>query len=178
MLTQSWDEALLSRTAAEIRRLRKEQGLSAQKVADRTSELGQTVSRTTVADIENGRRKYISVVELLLLAAALNTTPVALLYPGPYAEGVEVEVLPNAPVIASEAAQWFGGNLPNPPAWADTDTYETNMRDISSAFADRQRQLMKQLDDIKQTVVSSQESIARWAEDMKRRIEEGQADGG
>lgn len=162
MRTQSWDEALLARTAEEIRRLRKQQGLSAQKVADRTGELGQTVSRTTVADIENGRRKYISVAELLLLAAALNTTPAALVYPGPYTD--EVEVLPGAELPEGLAAQWFGGDLPAPPPWADSDAYKTNRKLIASVFADRQQQLLAQIEEIRKTFEETTLRIEQLAE--------------
>ena len=142
-----------------MRRLRKEQGMSAQKLSDRTGELGQTVSRTTVADIENGRRKYVTVAELLLLAAALNTTPVALVYPGP--SNGDTEVLPHAELPEAQATEWFGGNLATPPPWADPHAYAKNRESIVAAYADSQRVLLEQLEEIKQ-FVKFQSRRHRW----------------
>lgn len=57
---------------------------SAQWLADKTGELGYQVSRTTISDLENGRRRYVTTAELVVLALALDTAPIALMYPGPY----------------------------------------------------------------------------------------------
>lgn len=77
------------------------------RFSDRTDELGQRVSRSTISEIETGRRKSITVTDLILLAAALNTTPVALVYPGPYME--PTRFTPNQEVPEIWAAQWFSG---------------------------------------------------------------------
>lgn len=108
MSTQSFDEALVSRIAPEVRRLRSEKKLSAQKLADRTEEIGFCVSRATITEIEIGRRKYISIGELLVLAAALDVSLLDLVFPG-YAD-TEVEVLPGVFVAKSDTLENFGGS--------------------------------------------------------------------
>ncbi len=47
-----------------------------------------------------------------MLARALNTSPTALMFPGPYYE--MVEVLPGLEVQELRAAQWFSGLLSGP----------------------------------------------------------------
>lgn len=107
MSPQDWAEEQASRIAGEVRRLRKEQGLSAQSLADLTAERGYTVTRAVIADLENGRRKYVTTAELVVLAQALNTAPIALMYPGPYEESVEYR--PGVRRAAIFAVQWFSG---------------------------------------------------------------------
>jgi transcriptional regulator with XRE-family HTH domain len=108
--TQPWARGQTARIAQEIRRLRKPH--SAQWLAGRTAELGHPLTRAQITDLENGRRKHLTVSELTMLARALNTAPVALLHPGPY-DGI-VEVLPGIEVSEMRAAQWFSGLLSGP----------------------------------------------------------------
>ena len=102
---EDWGAELTKRIGDEIRRLRGDR--SGQWLSDRTEQLGQRVSRSTISEIETGRRKSITVSDLILLAAALDTTPVALVYPGPYRD--LVRFTPNQEVPQIWAAQWFSG---------------------------------------------------------------------
>lgn len=104
---RDWGEEQAHRTALEVRRLRGKR--TAQWLADRTEVLGYPLSRAVISDLEVGRRRYITTAELTVLAAALSTAPVNLVYPGPY--GDEVRVLPNESVTELIAAQWFSGLL-------------------------------------------------------------------
>ena len=68
-----------------------------------------------IAKLDSGHRgNVLSVPELLVLAAALDIAPTALLYPGPYEQ--ETELLPDVRWTEIEAAEWFSGTLdrPNP----------------------------------------------------------------
>lgn len=57
-------------------------GWSARQLAERCADLGGAVlNRPTIANIEAGRRGYVSVEELLTLAKALDVTPLDLLIP-------------------------------------------------------------------------------------------------
>lgn len=141
--------------------------MSAQKVSDRTADLGQTVSRSTIADIENGRRRYITVAELLLLAYALNTTPVALTYPGPY-DGT-VEVLPDTRLPALAAARWFGGTLAKPPDWTDGDAYDRNRRDLKSVLEDVEQKMASELASIRDVLATTNVSIEKLAQASRSR---------
>ncbi len=80
---------------------------SAQWLSDRTNELGHLIPRTTIADIENGRRKYVSTAELSVLAWALAVPPVRLLYPA-LPDG-DTEIIPGESASADYAMTWFSG---------------------------------------------------------------------
>lgn len=90
-----------------MQRLRKAAGLTAQHLGDRTEQLGLKMTRQAISDLENGRRRYVTTAELAILAAALNTSPVGLVYPGPYQTAVEL--LPGLELDNFSAAQWFSG---------------------------------------------------------------------
>lgn len=78
--------------------------------------------------LENGRRAWVGVAELAVLARALNTAPVALLYPDRCAE--EVEMLPGLVTTGPFALQWFSGFIDGParaPASDDGAEYTHNM---------------------------------------------------
>src|ERR1700758_3392227 len=104
---RTWAEGQTARIGDEVFQLRKRQKLTAQQLADRTRELGLHVKRTAITDLEIGRRKHLTVAELTVLARALNTSPVALMFPGPYYG--KVEVLPGVEASEIRAVQWFSG---------------------------------------------------------------------
>lgn len=65
------------------------------------------VSRSAISELESGKRRSISVAELLVLAAALDQPPALLLFP-PYPDG-HVRPVPGAEVTAYDAVEWVGG---------------------------------------------------------------------
>ncbi len=134
MSPQNWAEEQAARIAAEVKRLRGVQRRSAQWIADRTAELGYTVTRPVIADLESGRRKYVTTAELMVLARALNTTPIALLYPAPLS-GNSIEVLPNVNGSKTFALQWFSGEVetPSPEVCDDPDRYRDNLAPVEAA---------------------------------------------
>jgi hypothetical protein len=113
---KDWGEEQGLRIAQAIRRLRGSR--SAQWVANRTTELGHTVSRSVIADLENGRRRYVTTAELIVLAAALNTVPLALLFPS--AEEM-LEILPGNEMTGAAAVGWFTGTTSATPAGVTRD---------------------------------------------------------
>ncbi len=125
-----WGEAHAHRVSEEIRRLRGSR--SAQWLAGRTAELGHPVSRSVITDIENGRRRYITVSELLVIAAALDTAPIALLYPGPY-DDETAEVLPHVNATELQAVQWFSGEDEPSLLSADQQQFDRNMKRLRIA---------------------------------------------
>lgn len=77
-----WSESLVTRIAGAIRTRRQQLGLSVQEVADRTAELGHPLNRSTLSDLENGRRKdRLLIGDALALAHVLRMPVGALLYP-------------------------------------------------------------------------------------------------
>lgn len=110
MTQQEWQQAQVDRVGDAVKALRGDR--SAQWLSDVTDELGYRVGRSTISDIENGRRKYIAVHELLMLAAALGTSPAALLTFGSVPDG-ELELLPVRNTSGIDAADWIGGGRLN-----------------------------------------------------------------
>lgn len=64
----------------QVRRLRRERGMSAAQLAAAVAARGVPCRRGTIATLEIGRREHIRVDELLAFAAALEV-PVSLLIP-------------------------------------------------------------------------------------------------
>jgi transcriptional regulator with XRE-family HTH domain len=120
-----------------VRRLRTDQDKSAQQIADRCSELGMpSLTRSVIADMENGRRLWVSVAELMVLARALNTAPIALLYPAPTT--AEAEMLPGVKTDGTFAMQWFCGFIEGHDSAAvvacdDRKVYSRNLRRVQLA---------------------------------------------
>jgi transcriptional regulator with XRE-family HTH domain len=98
-----------------IAHFRRSSGLTAQELADRCAALGlPSISRVVIAKLETGKREAVSTAELLVLAAALRTAPVVLLFPLLLED--TTEVLPGVRVHPSQAIRWFSGLSPNPDA--------------------------------------------------------------
>jgi transcriptional regulator with XRE-family HTH domain len=162
MSPQSWPEEQAARIAQEVRRLRRANGRSAQQLADQTTKIGYTVSRAVIADLENGRRRYVTTAELVVLAAALNTAPIALLYPPPLFD-TEVEVLPGVEVKKLAAMQEFSFDYENRnESWirgelrlddAAMDEFWRNIEPL------RRARMVRQLEGERQVYV---ESLADW----------------
>ena len=63
-----------------MRQLRREQGMSAQRLAERCAELGHPeINRDRIASLETRRRRPLTVTELFILSVALNVAPVHVL---------------------------------------------------------------------------------------------------
>lgn len=111
-MSKEWAVDHAARIAAEVKRLRGSR--SGQWLSDRTAELGYRVSRTTISELENGRRRYVTTAEIAVLAEALETAPIALIYPPRY--DTPVERLPGVKTEKLSAVEWFCGTdsrLPN-----------------------------------------------------------------
>jgi hypothetical protein len=85
----------------------------------------------------------LSVPELLVLAAALDIAPTALLYPGPCEQ--ETELVPRVSWTEIEAAEWFSGNLDrsNPVPGSNLYQYRQNMKRLRNARRLREREERK-----------------------------------
>lgn len=118
-----WHRMTARRIGEAVAARRKELGLTAQQLAERCRELGAPIHRTTITKIENGRPRF-DLGELILLAAALSTSPVVLVYPGPY--DTETNVLPRQLAMEFDAAQWFSGRGYYRPIDADEPDVEEN----------------------------------------------------
>nr|WP_212911701.1 helix-turn-helix transcriptional regulator [Streptomyces sp. TS71-3] len=81
-----WADRIKANVAGEIRRRRKEMGWSAQDLADQCERLGHPIPRNVIANMESGRRASLPLVDVMVLAAALKTYPICLIFPVGYVE--------------------------------------------------------------------------------------------
>lgn len=140
---EQWAQRIAATVGKRVRELRSatDVKLSAQALSDRTTELGYTVTRTVIADMESGRRKQVLVPELLALAAALEVPP-SLLLLEEFPDG-GVEVLPDRVVDGVTALAWIAGTAPLPdPA---PDTREKFVELVQLATERQQKALTSQL---------------------------------
>ncbi|WP_329119321.1 helix-turn-helix domain-containing protein [Streptomyces sp. NBC_01465] len=101
-----WTDHVMATVAAEVRRRRKELRMSAQDLAERCEELGHPIPRNVIANMESGRRSNLPLVDVMVLAKALRTNPICLIYPIGYIP--EVQRLPYEDRIAPwNAMTWF-----------------------------------------------------------------------
>src|SRR5271166_3235178 len=84
MQDAGWPARMARLVAGEVRRYRERQQprMSARQLSDRTGELGMLIPRSVLANLESGRRENVSVAEIVVLAAALNVSPIELMCPG------------------------------------------------------------------------------------------------
>lgn len=97
--------------AGEVRRYRERQQprMSAQQLSDRTGELSMLIPRSVLANLESGRRETVSVAEVVVLAAALNVSPIELMCPA--GSGQHAEILPGRLLDWPETMRWITGKL-------------------------------------------------------------------
>lgn len=101
-----WASALVKRVGLAIKAAR--HGRSAAWLSDRTAELGYRISPTVIAKLDSGHRgTVLGVAELLILAAALDVPPLALLFPDLPAG--RVETLPGQRMSSMDAYLWATG---------------------------------------------------------------------
>jgi hypothetical protein len=137
------------------------------------------VPRTTISELENGKRKYVSTTELAILARALDTAPVALLYPPPY-QG-EIEVLPGQSSTSWSAAEWFSGMSDSAQRVALADDSEAYARNLAppraaariSELTTRKQRLMDALVDADEAVQAAMLDAIHGVRDDIDRLNNG-----
>ncbi|MEU6001622.1 helix-turn-helix transcriptional regulator [Streptomyces sp. NPDC047197] len=128
-----WVDQIRFTVAAEVRRRRKELRMSAQDLADRCEEIGHSIPRNVIANMESGRRTNLPLVDVMVLAKALNTSPICLIYPVGYTEDVQRLPLEH-PTSALEALSWFTGEKPELGAQDDILRYFRSHRAAEERF--------------------------------------------
>lgn len=104
-----WANDWAVRIGSNLRNERRRCGFTAQEFADKCTELGYPISRSTVAKIESGRKRDIPVQEVLVFAKVLDVAPPDLLF-DLRTPLEEVWVLPKLIATSVEGAAWFSGN--------------------------------------------------------------------
>jgi transcriptional regulator with XRE-family HTH domain len=108
----NWADNVAKTVGKQVRRYRDLAGMSAQKMADALAELGMPIERSVLAGLENGRRKTVSVAEVIAFGKVLGIAPLALIYP--VDEDDPIEILPGQLSTPLAASKWFVGDTPFP----------------------------------------------------------------
>ena len=128
-----WSVRVTAGIGKRIAAHRKRRKMTVQAVADRCADVGLPIGRVTITKLEGGRREAITPAELAVIAVALETAPMDLLYPIGYEEGIEV--VPGMRLDPHQALGWFTGELKldanglgsfmlrEPQAGEESDTY-------------------------------------------------------
>jgi transcriptional regulator with XRE-family HTH domain len=102
-----WELELSGRVGVAVQTRRKALKLTAQQLAERTKALGYPVTRVAISKVEgNTRSGKLDVAELLVLAAALELPPAALLFPDVLGD---IEALPGKPTRGLSTFGWLMG---------------------------------------------------------------------
>jgi transcriptional regulator with XRE-family HTH domain len=137
----------VARVVAErVKELRQQRGMSAQKLADHCAHIWREtqLDRDVIANLENGRRRSVSIDEVLVLAGALMVTPVELMTPS---EGdLQIGDVGDPPfdhafeLTPAELREWLSGRVPPmaPPDWMSKELAEVEFARQSLATAHAQ----------------------------------------
>ncbi|MEV4225589.1 helix-turn-helix transcriptional regulator [Streptomyces bobili] len=110
MTNGDWSPSFTARVAEQMRQARKAAGLTVAEAAQACARLGLAVPKTTITNLETGRRSSIDLAEFLVLAEVYKVPPISLLFP--LAAEASVAVLPNQEIPTWEAVAWFTGETP------------------------------------------------------------------
>jgi transcriptional regulator with XRE-family HTH domain len=140
-----WPAELSRRIGAAIRDTRDTQDMSAVKLAAKTAELGYPVHRVAISKLESGERA-ITLPELVILAAALNTVPLAFLLPG--TDDGAVEILPGSEMTGAEVIGWFTGTTSATPTGVTRDSSATSRLDLTMRLNEVRQSLATQRENL------------------------------
>jgi transcriptional regulator with XRE-family HTH domain len=126
MSTDHWSKAVAVRVAERIRAARDAAGLTVPELAQRCADRGLPIPRSTITNLETGRRTSVDLAEFLVIADALAVPPISLLFP--VGTTASMEVLPGREVSTWAALTWFTGEerlTAAPPEGSDRAVLET-----------------------------------------------------
>lgn len=108
--------------AGRVKELRQRRGWSAAVLADHCQRAGMPeLNRSVIANVESGRRKYVTIDEMLTLAYVLDVAPVHLLIPTDTAEGDLYAATGRSYLPLPAAREWIRGRYC--PPGGDPRTY-------------------------------------------------------
>lgn len=99
--------------------------MTVQRLSERCTELGYPIPRSTLTNLELGRKEALVVQELVVIAEALRIPPVELLFPA-LVTG-QTEFLPGQTTMTWHALRHFTGETPFPGVTAMTDEPEYHL---------------------------------------------------
>lgn len=129
MTTSDWSSAFIAGVAERMRTARKAAGLTVTEAAEACTRVGLPVPKTTITNLELGRRSSVDLSEFLVLAQVYGVPPVSLLFP--LGAKATVNVLPGREVSPWEATAWFTGETPQ-----ESTAPEGSAREVLDTFRD------------------------------------------
>ena len=103
---EGWAADLTRVTGEAVARERRERGWSGEHLLTRLADVGLTMTRAALTNLEAGRREAIGVHEVYALAVAFGIPPVALLVPDPAAD---IPLLPGLALDGVHTLAWVTG---------------------------------------------------------------------
>ncbi|KUN95310.1 helix-turn-helix transcriptional regulator [Streptomyces caeruleatus] len=183
MTNRGWSPSFTARVAEQMRQARKAASLTVVEAAQACADLGLAVPKTTITNLETGRRTSIDLAEFLVLAEVYKVPPISLLFP--LGTDNAVAVLPDREVPTWEAVAWFTGETPlTEPAPQGSarevlDTFRTHSDAVATAAAstrlakDRRRKASITLDSgRRETLLEAAASYEQLAFDDCRELRE------
>ncbi|MFI9273911.1 helix-turn-helix domain-containing protein [Kitasatospora sp. NPDC052896] len=159
MTIDRWSKDVAARVAERIRATRDTAGLTVPELAQRCADRGLAIPRTTITNLETGRRTSVDLAEFLVIADALGVPPISLLFP--IGTAATVDVLPGREVSTWDAVAWFTGETASTevaPAGSERellDTFRAHDESVAAAATsmalakDRRRKAGTTLDAIR-----------------------------
>jgi transcriptional regulator with XRE-family HTH domain len=147
--------------AERLQELRKRRGWSAAELAERCAEKGLVgLNRSVLANIESGRRKYVTVEELFTLAYVLGVSPTSLLVPP---DTVPLAVTPTVTDGSDLVRDWIEGEGPLPSQLGNSDEQWRKADDdyFRGAPETAQRHRRAAMDPLMQTIGGELMTFAR-----------------
>ena len=105
---RGWEHAVAQGVGRAVLAVRTERGMSIKDVSSACEATGHKMGRMVISNLEGGKRESVSTAELLVLARALDVSPLSLLLP----PDAPTEVAPGIVLDAGEARAWFVGAEP------------------------------------------------------------------
>jgi len=166
---ERWAAELVRRVGHAIKAARA--GRSAAWLSERTAELGYRVSPTVIAKLDSGHRgSVLSVVELIVIAAALEVSPATLLYPE-LPDG-DVEVLPRQHLSSIAALIRFTGELDQKPQ-TDLGILARLSRDLFEKRV-RHKLRLEEFDNLAARTAGDSSRQEVWVEELDRVIDKAE----
>jgi transcriptional regulator with XRE-family HTH domain len=104
-----WGAEAVHALGKRVAAARERRGLTVQQLSERIAELGAPIGRVTLAKLENGLRHSVTPYEVIAMAAALQVSPLELIWPIGY--DARLEILPGVKLPPLEAVNWFCGGM-------------------------------------------------------------------
>lgn len=139
-----WAGSIALRVGRNIQRARKSSGMSAQHLSDGCGATGYPIPRSTIANLESGRKETVSLQELMVIGHVLGIPPMALLY-APQDIAETVEVVPGVRVMSVDAAEMFSYGEATSSTYGDLNAKASSLRNLeqtASMLKDRIRNVL------------------------------------